>query len=147
MRSPPRVVMLGVLCQSARLMGVPWWCSEGPAAVERLVEGRPELVHDVATGGATPLHVCGMSQRGQHSAAALLAHGADVHARDTYGYTALHRMASNNLPEGARALLRGGADANSRAEGTGETPLQVALESHASAVVDVLRAALNGEGP
>lgn len=110
--------------------------------MEKLLDRDPTLAHEVTTGGATPLHVCGMSQRGQHSAAVLLARGADPTAVDTYGYTPLHRMASNNLAEGARALLRGGAAAGAAAGGSGETPLHVALESHAHAVAAVLQAAI-----
>eukprot|EP00892_Ulva_mutabilis_P001595 jgi/Ulvmu1/11436/UM076_0010.1 len=116
----------------------------GTEAVKQLLADHPELAHEVSTGGARPLHVCGMSQCGQHSTAVLLAHGADPRALDTYGYTPLHRMASNNLPEGARALLRGGAAADARATGSGETPLQVAEESRAHAVAAVLRAVIAG---
>ena len=48
-------------------------------------------------GGATPLHMCGMSQRNQVATAYLISRGADIEAADTYGYRPLHRMASNNL--------------------------------------------------
>lgn len=62
--------------------------------------------------------------------------GADWNAR--YGYTALHRMASNNLAVGARALLEAGADPASRGLGGTETPLEIAVQSGASDVVSVL---------
>lgn len=45
-----------------------------------------------------PLHT-------QHAVRALFERGADVEALDTYGMTPLHRMASNNLAAGAKALL------------------------------------------
>ena len=60
----------------------------------------------VTTGGATALHVCGMSRAGEMSTALLLeAFGADadVEATDAWGYTPLQRHASNNLAVGAQA--------------------------------------------
>ena len=41
------------------------------------------VANEVTTGGATPLHVCGMSARGQESTQLLIEAGADVHAVDT----------------------------------------------------------------
>jgi hypothetical protein len=70
----------------------------------------PDLVNEVGTGGATPLHTCGMSYFNQYATAFIIARGGDVAALDTYGYTALDRMASNNLAVGAEALLEHGAD-------------------------------------
>lgn len=46
----------------------------------------PELVKDVSTGGAQPLHMCGMSRRGQMLTQTLIEAGADIEAIDTYGY-------------------------------------------------------------
>jgi len=107
----------------------------GPEAVEELLKRSPELVHEVSTGGATPLHMCGMSRRNQASTALLIAHGGDIEAEDSYGYRPLHRMASNNLAVGAAALLSAGADVNARASGL--SPMQIAQHS---AAVDVVRA-------
>ena len=80
-----------------------------PDAVRSLLDVQPDLAHEVTTGGATPLHVCAMSQIGQNSMALVVAArspaAADVDAVDTWGYTALQRCATNNLPEGAKALL------------------------------------------
>jgi len=69
------------------------------------------------------------------------ARGARRGREDTYGYTALHRMASNNLAVGAKALLDGGADPTNEA-GAGAAPLQVARQSAARDVVRVLEDAL-----
>lgn len=81
--------------------------------VMRLLIAEPELADEVTTGGATPLHVCGMSQAGQRCTKLLCAArdwlGCDVDARDTWGYTALQRHATNDLAEGAQALLKAGA--------------------------------------
>lgn len=109
----------------------------GPAAVEELLARQPDLVSEVTTGAATPLHMCGMSARNQLSTALLIDRGADVEALDSYGYRPLHRMASNNLAVGAAALLSAGADARARTA-TGETPMQIAQQSAATDVVRLL---------
>lgn len=70
----------------------------------------------------------------------LIEAGAEIEALDTYGYTPLHRMASNNLAVGAEALLAAGADPNRPTEKpyTGDTPLSIARSSGARDVVEVL---------
>ncbi|KAG5179431.1 hypothetical protein JKP88DRAFT_264288 [Tribonema minus] len=108
----------------------------GPDAVKALLATDAALKEEISTGGARPLHICGMSKRGQHSAQVLIDAGADIHAFDSYGYTPLHRMASNNLAAGAEALLRAGADplAKSAEPFPGkETPLEIAKASRACA--------------
>merc|ERR1719353_400560 len=89
------------------------------AALEAWLNEHPDLVNEITTGGAQPLHNCGMSARNQGQVALLVSKGADIEAVDTYGYTPLHRMASNNLAAGAKALLEAGADPNFRG-GAGE---------------------------
>lgn len=74
---------------------------EGEEAISNLLTKYPDLVNEITTGGATPLHMCGMSTAGQRSTAFLISRGGDIEAVDTYGYRPLHRMASNNLAEGA----------------------------------------------
>lgn len=113
----------------------------GPEKVKQLLAQQPHLVNDVATGGATPLHTCGMSRSGQMSTQVLIEAGADIEALDTYGYTPLHRMASNNLAVGAEALLAAGADPNRRTQKPydGDTPMQVAKQSGAKDVIAVLK--------
>merc|ERR1712070_190061 len=106
--------------------------------LEALLDKIPDLVNDVSTGGASPLHMCGMSQRNQHATALLIQRGGDIEALDTYGFTPLHRMASNNLAEGARALLLAGADPLSKGA-SGSTPMAVARSSQARGVMEVLR--------
>merc|ERR1712146_97665 len=92
---------------------------------------------------ATPLHTCGMSRQGQLSTAVLIKAGADVDALDSYGYTPLQRMASNNLAVGAQALIDAGAQLDLCTGGgsRGETALSIALASHAMHVVQVLEKA------
>mmetsp|Transcript_139150 Transcript_139150/g.242146 ORF Transcript_139150/g.242146 Transcript_139150/m.242146 type:complete len:349 (-) Transcript_139150:176-1222(-) len=106
--------------------------------LKALLEKYPDLANDVSTGGATPLHMCGMSGSNQLATRTLIQHGADIEALDTYGFTPLHRMASNNLAEGARALLSAGADPNSKGA-CGSTPKAVAQSSEARAFLQVLK--------
>ena len=75
-------------------------------------ERYPDAAAEVGTGGAQPLHFCGMGRENQMATSAVIQAGGDVNALDTYGhgYTPLHRMASNDLEVGAEALLRAGAN-------------------------------------
>merc|ERR1712100_1013024 len=107
-------------------------------AASALLDKDPTLVSEISTGGAQPLHMCGMSRRNQESTSVLIKAGADIEALDTYGYTPLHRMASNNLPVGAEALLAAGANPNGKGA-MGDTPIRVAQSSRASDVIRVLR--------
>lgn len=113
----------------------------GPDTVQKLITDFPALVNDISTGGATPLHSCGMSRQGELSTQILIDAGANIGALDTYGYTPLHRMASNNLAIGFEALLKAGADMHQVTEKpyAGSSPLEIAQQSHATAVLAVAR--------
>jgi hypothetical protein len=110
----------------------------GPQAVAALLAAGADPEEEM-TGGARPLHTCGMSQRGQHAVRLLLAASAAVDSVDTYGYTPLHRMASNNLVDGAKALIEAGADVNKLTSFSSQTPLFIAQISGARDVEQVLR--------
>ena len=113
---------------------------KGPEAVNMALNKNPSLIDDRSTGGATPLHICGMSRRGQESTQLLIEAGADIEAMDTYGYRPLHRMASNNLAVGAEALLAAGASqVPTGPPFAGETPMMIALSSGAMDVIPVLK--------
>jgi hypothetical protein len=103
----------------------------GPEKVKEILTDFPELKDEISTGGATPLHMCGMSRSGQLSTQVLIDANANIYAQDTYGYTALHRMASNNLEIGAEALVRAGHDPNIKMEGADSTPIDVARRCRA----------------
>jgi hypothetical protein len=105
-----------------------------------LLDKFPELVNDVTTGGAQPLHTCGMSRNNQIAVSALVERGADLEALDTYGMTPLHRMASNNLAVGANMLLEAGADVFNKGK-VKISPMSMAKDSAAHAVVQVLKEA------
>jgi len=104
--------------------------SSGPEKVKEILADFPQLVSEVSTGGATPLHVCGMSRTGQLSTQTLIDAGADIYALDTYEYTALARMASNNLDIGGEVLIKAGADPKKSEEGV-STPTSIAQRSRA----------------
>jgi ankyrin repeat protein len=110
----------------------------GADSLRPLLDEFPELVNDVSTGGATPLHMCGMSQSGQKSTTFLIERGGEIEAIDTYGYRPIHRMASNNLAQGADALCKAGADVYARTT-RGETALSIARASGAGDVIAVLQ--------
>merc|ERR1712216_1104687 len=95
------------------------------------------LANEISTGGARPLHMCGMSARNQHVTEYLISRGADIEAQDTYGYRPLHRMASNDLAIGAEALLKAGADRDATTL-HGETPLSIARASASHDVIPLL---------
>ncbi|KAL3920747.1 MAG: hypothetical protein SGILL_003105 [Bacillariaceae sp.] len=103
----------------------------GPDKVKEILADYPDLKEELSTGGARPLHVCGMSKSGQLATQALIDAGADIYAKDTYGYTALHRMASNNLEIGGEALVKAGHDPNMKMEGAHSTPIEIARRSRA----------------
>ena len=103
----------------------------GPSKVAEILSDHPELKDEISTGGARPLHMCGMSRLGQLSTQVLIDAGADIYAQDTYGYTALHRMASNNLAIGGEALVRAGHDPNAAITGADSTPIDIARRSRA----------------
>jgi hypothetical protein len=103
----------------------------GTDKLKDLLKDYPELKNEVSTGGALPLHVCGMSNRGEESTQTLIDAGANLHAQDTYGYTALHRMASNNLAIGGQALVNAGMDPNKVMNGADSTPIEIAKRSRA----------------
>jgi hypothetical protein len=101
----------------------------GPDTVRAILADYPQLREEISTGGARPLHICGMSQKGQLCTHVLIDAGADLQAQDTYGYTPMHRMASNNLAIGGEALARAGVDPNARIEGADSTAIEIAKRS------------------
>lgn len=92
--------------------------SRGQAAtkLEALFESIPEtsnrkkLANLVMTGGARPLHMCGMGRGGDTSEliSVLIKYGAEVNAKDNYEYTPLDRLDSNSVA-GKEILLSHGA--------------------------------------
>ena len=67
------------------------------ALLPQLLTKFPDLVNDVTTGGAQPLHMCGISSEYQDAVSMLIELGADIEALDIYGMTPLHRMVSKQF--------------------------------------------------
>jgi len=111
---------------------------KGESALKPLLDKYPDLANEITTGGASPLHMCGMGRDNQGATAYMISRGGDIEALDTYGMTPLHRMASNNLAVGAEALLKANADPNFAGK-CGATPLQIAMESQGREVIQVIR--------
>lgn len=77
------------------------------------VHSKPEkrkLANLVMTGGARPLHMCGMGRGGDTSALikVLILHGADVNAKDNYELTPMDRLASNSVAGSTILRAHGG---------------------------------------
>jgi ankyrin repeat protein len=68
---------------------------------------------------------------------ALLAHGADVHARQDLGFTALHGAAAEGSEEMVRLLLAHGSDRAARSD-AGQTAADVARQRGKPAIAEVL---------
>jgi ankyrin repeat protein len=103
----------------------------GGEKVKEVLKDYPLLKDEISTGGARPLHVCGMSKKGQLATQVLIDAGADMNALDTYNYNALHRMASNDLAIGGEALVRAGMDPNYKPPQADSTPIDIARRSRA----------------
>lgn len=55
----------------------------GPEKVKEILADYPDLKDEISTGGARPIHMCGMSRKGELSTQVLIDAGADIYAVDT----------------------------------------------------------------
>lgn len=79
------------------------------ATVENLLRGNPALRDTATEHGSTPLHLAAMNAD-PGPLQALLAAGANVHARDHDGSTPMHMAAYASRTRNAQLLLEAGAD-------------------------------------
>jgi len=77
----------------------------------------------------------------------LLAHGADVNARDQDGETALMIAASGGNSDIVRMLLDEGADVSAELGATGKTALMLAEEHGYTLVMELLKSRVSPAGP
>ena len=108
------------------------------AQVRKLLESSPELANARNGCGKTPLH-CAAWGDSQGVAALLIAHDADVNAKDedVFEWTPLHEAARWGFPCLAEMLLRHGADVRAR-DKSGRTPLYWGAWAHPGTVPGVL---------
>ena len=106
--------------------------------VQTLVKGNPGLVFNKDEGGFTPLHWAASSGH-KDVAELLLAHGADVNAKNNNGSTPLHFAAALGHKDVAELLLAHGADVNAKNKG-GSTPLHFAAALGHKDVAELLLA-------
>jgi ankyrin repeat protein len=92
--------------------------------VEAMLDKDPALADAPNAEGKTPLFYAITNGR-EATAETLLAHGADVNARDVTGYTPLHVAATLGRTGEADLLLKHGADLEAR-DHFGDTPLHAA---------------------
>ncbi|MFD3447640.1 ankyrin repeat domain-containing protein [Microbacteriaceae bacterium 4G12] len=85
----------------------------------------------------TPLHAATANKQ-QEAVALLLANGADVHAKQSGGWTALHEAALLGEVGIVQVLLSHGANASDKKD-DGKTPLDIAVEKDHQHVVSVLQ--------
>ena len=78
------------------------------------------------------------SKNAYEAAEVLLRQGADVNAKNEYGWTPLHRAAEENASATAEVLLKHGADVHAKHPYDDDTPLHRAAEENASATAEVL---------
>ena len=88
--------------------------------------------------GMTPLPLAAQFGR-KEVAEMLIANGADVNAKNNFRSTPLHFAADHGHWEIAELLIAKGADVNAAKDGSGDTPLDWAIEKNRAEIVDLLR--------
>lgn len=87
--------------------------------------------------GFTALHYAARFGH-KHIAEFLIAHGADIKAKDKWGYQPTHWAAYHDRPDIIELLIAKGADVNAKTS-LGQTPLQLAMPRRNTAAIELLR--------
>ena len=87
--------------------------------------------------GSTPLHFCALQREGKELAKKLIDAGADVNAKNIFGYTPLYLSVKYNKIDMVRILMDNGADENI-ADDLGDTPLSLARKKGYMDIVDIM---------
>jgi len=85
----------------------------------------------------TALHYAARFGR-KNVAEVLIANGADITAKDKWGYQPIHWAAYHDRPEVIELLIANGADINARTS-LGQTPLELAMPRKNTAAIEVLK--------
>lgn len=118
-------------------LGLASFFCRGPVARLLIERGADVNAASNNTQRVAPLHSA-VSRRQTTIAEALLAHGANVNARQQAGVTPLHQAAHNGHAEMVKLLLAHGADVHARMD-DGRTPLTMALETGNAETIELLR--------
>ncbi len=116
--SPDGFTPLGLACFFGQLEVVKFLLRKG--ANPNLASNNPFQV--------APIHSACAISHGE-IAVALIAHGADVNARQAQGFTPLHSAAHNGQSALVKLLVDNNANINAKTD-SGQTPLEMALEKN-----------------
>jgi predicted acyl esterase/ankyrin repeat protein len=105
---------------------VEWLLAKGAKVDERDDNYEFTALHYAARFGSTKV------------AKVLIAHGADIRAKDKWGYQPIHWAAYHDRPEIIELLIAEGADVNAKTS-LGQTPLELAIPRRNTAAIEVLR--------
>jgi quinoprotein dehydrogenase-associated probable ABC transporter substrate-binding protein len=106
-------------------------------ALEALVTSGADVNKTVGTAGYTPLMLASIASS-EDIASFLIAHGADVNAKNAGGVTALMVVAANNTARIGSLLLKSGADASAKSE-DGRTAKTIAEANNSQAMLQLLQ--------
>jgi ankyrin repeat protein len=101
--------------------------------VETMLQDYPELINEIGSGGATPLHFACSNRMVDY----LISKGAGIDARAFNGDTPLHSAVLRGNTEVVEALLQGGAPVSATST-SGQTPLHYAAQKGSCETVNLL---------
>jgi putative CocE/NonD family hydrolase len=105
--------------------------------IEKLVDNGARIDHRNDLYEFTALHYAARFGK-RRSAEALIAHGANIAAKDKWDYQPIHWAAYHDRPNIIELLIAKGADVNAQTS-LGQMPLQLAIPRKNTAAIEVLR--------